>query len=421
MKIDVHIIDFLHCTTKSGQMRYSLFLLLTIWSMVVIGQTTLNMPIGSNMVIQSGTPLVLEGSDSKAQKVSVEFAGQTRQTYCNDNNWYFAIDNLPIGGPYTLSIKGSSSIEIHNLFIGDVYFIIGNELLSLQNSDNNDQSSNNQCFALNHHTKSWHKFDNNTNSGLSSFSKNLANRISQISKSPIGIIEISTKENIQKSISAILNGVKLKAVILDINIDGESYSNSSVVQNLIHNIRTNTNQIDLPFILHSPMKSGIKSELPTKSSLAMQREVLRNVANHPHNYYLNTIDLEEKSFNKTFKKVQERYVDFIEQYINKNQSPPSIYPTKINRTNDGYTILFNAEVSTLLNLSNSGINGFSIPSPGGGHVWALAKIIDNNKIHVSTQHPISGMVRYLWEDNPSKPSLYTAKGVCVPPFQLYAE
>ena len=83
-------------------------------------------PFGRGAVLQRDKPLPIWGWTAPGEEVTVNFAGQTKKANCGVNGrWQMVLKPIPAGGPYTMTIRGSSTIMVDDLMVGDVWFLSG--------------------------------------------------------------------------------------------------------------------------------------------------------------------------------------------------------------------------------------------------------------------------------------------------------
>jgi sialate O-acetylesterase len=83
-------------------------------------------------VLQREADVKIWGWDKTQQKVTVNFAGSTYETFTNDSGkWEVPVSNLKAGGPYIMTIMGSASIIIRDVLIGDVWVCSGQSNMEL--------------------------------------------------------------------------------------------------------------------------------------------------------------------------------------------------------------------------------------------------------------------------------------------------
>ena len=81
---------------------------------------------GDNMVLQRGKLNTIWGWSDPGDNVQVEIEGKTASGVAGpDHRWEVKIQPPHTGGPYTLSIKGHQSVELHNVLVGDVWLCGG--------------------------------------------------------------------------------------------------------------------------------------------------------------------------------------------------------------------------------------------------------------------------------------------------------
>lgn len=92
-------------------------------------QAELRLPaiIGDNMVLQQKQANPIWGWDTPGAEVTVTFAGQTKTTKAGaDGRWTVKLDAVSASAkPATLSVKGSTSRELKNVLVGEVWICSG--------------------------------------------------------------------------------------------------------------------------------------------------------------------------------------------------------------------------------------------------------------------------------------------------------
>ncbi|HET6215791.1 MAG TPA: sialate O-acetylesterase [Acidobacteriaceae bacterium] len=77
-------------------------------------------------VLQRDAPIHLWGEASPAEKIAVSFHGQSTATTANSLGlWEVWLKPEPAGGPYTLTVHGSTELTRSDLLVGDVWFASG--------------------------------------------------------------------------------------------------------------------------------------------------------------------------------------------------------------------------------------------------------------------------------------------------------
>src|SRR5580700_3422628 len=69
----------------------------------------------SHMVLQQGMPLIIWGWAQPNETVTVTLASATAQAQANERGeWKVVLPAMKAGGPFTLKVAGSSSIELED-------------------------------------------------------------------------------------------------------------------------------------------------------------------------------------------------------------------------------------------------------------------------------------------------------------------
>ena len=79
------------------------------------------------MVLQRDVPLRLAGRGDAGEQITVEFAGQRRQTVVDSNrNWLIRLEPLEACREgRTLSVQGNTRLEFYDVLVGDVWLCSG--------------------------------------------------------------------------------------------------------------------------------------------------------------------------------------------------------------------------------------------------------------------------------------------------------
>ncbi|MFT3784933.1 MAG: sialate O-acetylesterase [Tepidisphaeraceae bacterium] len=80
-----------------------------------------------HMVIQREKPVILWGKADAGEKVTVSFAGQTRQATADvDGRWRLSLDAVPASTQgRTLTVKGNNTVTLQDVLVGDVWLCSG--------------------------------------------------------------------------------------------------------------------------------------------------------------------------------------------------------------------------------------------------------------------------------------------------------
>ncbi|MEX2212755.1 MAG: sialate O-acetylesterase [Phycisphaeraceae bacterium] len=118
--------------------------LITCLVAVHAAQAEVKLPaiFGSNMVIQRDREIPVWGWADAGEAVTVEFAGQTKETQADaKGTWRVALDAVKVGKPLILRVTGRNTIELSNILVGDVWLCSGqsNMAWTVRRSDHADR------------------------------------------------------------------------------------------------------------------------------------------------------------------------------------------------------------------------------------------------------------------------------------------
>jgi sialate O-acetylesterase len=199
-------------------MKYPFYLLsvlcslLTTWS---YSQTSLPSFFSDNMVLQQQTEAVIWGTDKAKKKIRVSGSwGKSSQVITDENGrWKLKLSTPSAGGPYTLVIKGSSTLTFKDVLIGEVWLCSGQSNMQMPLRGNTSQpiigsnefilnSTNNNIRVF--HTplsfsrtplyninNKWQFASPATSGNFSAVAYFFAKKINSILGIPIGIIQTS--------------------------------------------------------------------------------------------------------------------------------------------------------------------------------------------------------------------------------------
>lgn len=86
----------------------------------------------SDMVLQQGVATPIWGWAQKGETITIGFAGKRIVTVAgNDGKWNTKLPVMNYGGPYTLVVRGSNTITLDNILIGEVWVCSGQSNMGL--------------------------------------------------------------------------------------------------------------------------------------------------------------------------------------------------------------------------------------------------------------------------------------------------
>ena len=161
---------------------------------------------GDNMVLQRDKANSLWGWSEPGDKVQVEVAGNAASAVAgSDRRWQVKIQPPPAGGPYTVTIKGHQTVELHNVLVGDVWLCGGQSnmqvgLIRARDGENEVKAANYpeiRFFAVAghaayHHTDvvdgAWKVVSPETADRVSAVAYYFARKVQQEIHVPIGLV-----------------------------------------------------------------------------------------------------------------------------------------------------------------------------------------------------------------------------------------
>jgi sialate O-acetylesterase len=100
--------------------------LLLLVSLITQAQLRLPSLISDGMVLQRDTPLKIWGWAKAGEKITVRFNRQSYRTTTDANGkWEVKLPAMPAGGPFTMTITGTTQLTVNDMLIGDVWFCSG--------------------------------------------------------------------------------------------------------------------------------------------------------------------------------------------------------------------------------------------------------------------------------------------------------
>lgn len=101
--------------------------LLLMTTSTVFGQVILPKILGHNMILQQQKKVPVWGTAAVGEKISVSFAGQTKNTVADKSgNWMVKLNPMKASfEPREMTIKGNNTIVLKNILVGEVWLCSG--------------------------------------------------------------------------------------------------------------------------------------------------------------------------------------------------------------------------------------------------------------------------------------------------------
>ena len=83
-------------------------------------------------VLQQGREVPVWGTADDGEQVSVEIAGRSATATTVAGRWLVRLPELPVGGPYTLTIRGTNTVVLDDVLVGEVWLCGGQSNMERQ-------------------------------------------------------------------------------------------------------------------------------------------------------------------------------------------------------------------------------------------------------------------------------------------------
>ncbi|MBX3240905.1 MAG: sialate O-acetylesterase [Chitinophagaceae bacterium] len=101
-------------------------ILILLFALPAAAQIRLPRIVRDSMVLQRDTKINIWGWASEGEKITVTFNRKTyRARAGSDGKWKLQLAATPAGGPYSMEVKGTNRIMLHNILVGDVWLCSG--------------------------------------------------------------------------------------------------------------------------------------------------------------------------------------------------------------------------------------------------------------------------------------------------------
>lgn len=104
------------------------FILISSGTCILQSQTSTASIFGNNMVLQQSTDANIWGWDKPGQKIKVRTSWNNNEYASSsdmDGKWIIKIKTPSAGGPYKITVRGSSTLILKNVLIGEVWLCSG--------------------------------------------------------------------------------------------------------------------------------------------------------------------------------------------------------------------------------------------------------------------------------------------------------
>lgn len=105
----------------------------------VLADVKLPALISDHMVLQADAEVPIWGWASPGEEITVSLAGASAQTKADaSGNWRVLLKNLKAGGPHTLAVKGTNTLTVKDVLVGEVWLGSGQSNMAMTVNRAND-------------------------------------------------------------------------------------------------------------------------------------------------------------------------------------------------------------------------------------------------------------------------------------------
>ena len=102
--------------------------LATLGGITLTARAEVRLPkvFSSHMVLQQDKPLVVWGWAEPNEKITITLSTGSQQAQANERGeWKAVLPAMKAGGPYTLTVSGSTKVQFEDVMIGEVWLCSG--------------------------------------------------------------------------------------------------------------------------------------------------------------------------------------------------------------------------------------------------------------------------------------------------------
>jgi len=105
-------------------MKQSILILLLMMLTALVSSATVavKIPFSSHMVLQRNMKVNVWGTAASGETVTVKFNGQQKSATAGANkSWKLQLDPMVAGGPFTMTISGTNTVTLSDVYVGEVW------------------------------------------------------------------------------------------------------------------------------------------------------------------------------------------------------------------------------------------------------------------------------------------------------------
>ena len=183
---------------------------IALFSFIVQAEVSLPKVFADHMVLQRDREIPVWGWADSRERIEVTFQDKTYKTRADKTGkWQLKMDPSPAGGPYTLTVKGTNTLSLQDILVGDVWLLGGQSnmewpLLQTNGGEDSIKSADYphiRLFEVGRHVSifpiqdvveaSWNTCTPETIANFSAIGYYFGKRLHQNLDVPIGLLDIN--------------------------------------------------------------------------------------------------------------------------------------------------------------------------------------------------------------------------------------
>ncbi len=417
-------------------------------------------PFASGMVLQRDMPVPVWGRADAGESVSVTFDGQTKNAVtAGDGTWRVVLDPLTAGGPHTMTIEGTNTIELTDVLVGEVWVCAGQSNMVVRRARPADLAEFPQIRVLAHSGR-W----NDRPSGMAwAFAKEIHAALGV----PVGIVNRAAggtpirvwlppevlddpdpevqdvvgnwdafgeqfENQLRPFVGAAIRGVVYWQGEQDLKLSRQDVGSVlhyyDLLPALVRAWRDEWQRSDLPFVLMQlPTGGGLQidetvedlPESPPNSDIAaLMRRATFNGLSEPGTSLTVSVDVRGGTHprDRGIYGARMAYNARANVYGESFAYSGPIYQSMTIESGNRVRLAFKPNTADGLQAIGGSLQGFSISGDGETFVWASAQIEGDEVVVWNDAVPAPTVVRYAWSRSPEWANLFNAAGMGAAPF-----
>lgn len=107
------------------KIKMTAFFLFFTFSGYVNSEVKVTNIFSNSMVLQRNAPVKIWGTAGNNEQITITFNNQEKSTVATNGTWSILLDSMNAGGPFVMTIKGSNTLTIKDVHVGEVWQCAG--------------------------------------------------------------------------------------------------------------------------------------------------------------------------------------------------------------------------------------------------------------------------------------------------------